>query len=110
MDEDNKLTGLPESDPDAEYTEPPAIRAERTKICDKCGERASRIASNNMGVTAYCSCGHWWAITVRPLANAMPISPPRGLSKETLVEPDWGKAYEDLEGADHDKVGPKQRR
>jgi len=109
MVDDDKLTGLPESDPSAEYEETPAIQAEKVKICDKCGKRATRVASNSGGVTAYCACGHWWAISTRPLANSMPMAPPRGLSKETLVEPDWDKAYEDMEGVNNDKVGPKRK-
>lgn len=109
MADDKDLVGLPESDPDEEYVGTPAIQSEQAKICDKCGERASRVASTGSGVTAYCACGYWWAITARPLANSLPMAPPRGLSKETLVEPDWDKAYEDMEGVDNDKVGPKRR-
>jgi hypothetical protein len=32
---------------------------------------------------------------------------PRGLRKETWVEPDWNLAFEDL-GDRNDKVGPKK--
>lgn len=101
--------GLPATDPTEEEVETAAIRAEQTRICDKCGNRAQRVSSNNTGVTAYCECGHWWAIASRPIGGALPITPVRGLSKETLVEPDWNKAFEDTEGVRNDEIGPKRK-
>lgn len=106
---DNMPKGLPEADPTEELTQTAAVRAEQTKICDKCGERAYRVASGMGGVTAYCSCGHWWVISSRPIGGVLPVTPPRGLSKQTLVEPDWDKAFEATEGARNGEVGPKRR-
>jgi len=109
MSDDRVPKGLPEADPTEALAEAPAVRSERAKICDKCGERAYRVASGRGGVTAYCACGHWWAITSKPVGGTLPLEAPRGLSKQTLVEPDWDKAFEDMEGASNDEVGPKRR-
>ena len=109
MTDESKLTGLPEFDPTEEYAETPAVRTERVRTCDDCGNKKPRIAATSSGVTAYCSCGKWWAISSAPIASTLPEVPPRGLSKTTLVEPDWNKAFDDTEGENHGEVGPKRR-
>jgi hypothetical protein len=101
--------GLPKADPTEELVETPAIRSERVRICDKCGKKAYRVSSGSSGVAAYCACGHWWAISSNAVGGTLPMTPARGLSKETLVEPDWDKAFEDMEGARNDEIGPKKR-
>lgn len=109
MTDGSNLKGLPKTDPTESLVETPAIRARRVRICDKCGKEAQRVAATGNGVAAYCACGHWWAISARSGGGALPMAPPRGLSKETLVEPDWDKAFEDLEGVFNDEVGPKRK-
>jgi hypothetical protein len=104
-----KPTGLPTADPTEEFAETPAVRSAKARTCDKCGNTEPRVSSGSTGVTAYCSCGHWWPIASQSLGGSLPIMPPRGLSKQTLVEPDWDKAYEDMEGVNNDEVGPKRR-
>lgn len=101
--------GLPLADPTEEADETPALQSERVRTCDKCGKKAFRLSSNRHGVMAYCSCGYRWAIAAQPLGGSLPLAPPRGLSKQTLIEPDWDKAFVDLEGETHGKVGPKRR-
>jgi len=109
MGERGAPKGLPLVDPTETIDETPAVRSEQAKICDKCGKKAYRVSSGAGGVAAYCTCGHWWAISSRPVGGTLPVTPPRGLSKQTLVEPDWDKAFENMEGAPNDAVGPKRR-
>jgi hypothetical protein len=82
------------------------------RFCKKCreegrGEVEGRVVSNSLGVNVYCRCGYQWPISSAALAPAMPDTMPRGLRKETWVEPDWNLAFEDL-GDRNDKVGPKK--
>ncbi len=108
MGDENKLKGLPEADPTEEAAEVPAIRSEAVRTCADCGNKNPRIASTNSGVTAYCSCGKFWPIASGGLSRTLPETIPRGISKTTLVEPNWDIAFEDL-GGPHGEVGPKRR-
>lgn len=68
------------------------------RICPDCGQPA-RIVANSYGVQAYCGpCGKDWPISGPRAATVQDIAAiPRGLSKQTLVEPDFSIAYEDDE-------------
>lgn len=84
----------------------PAVKAKRkrpdpvalSRKCDKCSGESVRVQSNFQERRAWCNnCGHNWAIS---MATSMVVRPEvfdRGLSKQTLVEPDWNLAYEDLD-------------
>lgn len=82
---------LPEAECEAKLT---ALDASRN--CMKCGQEA-RIVSNHLGVRAYCGpCKIDWPVS-GPLATPMPLSLPRGITKQTMIPPDTQLAYEDLE-------------
>ena len=68
--------------------------------CDKCGKEG-RVVSNRNGVRAYCVCGFNWGISLMALQPSLPLTGGRGISKETLVEPDWSLADEDLDAEEH---------
>lgn len=93
MAEDEEIFGLPA--PAQEVNENPVDKA---RLCQACGAE-SRVVSNRFGRTAYCGpCGTQWPISgpvVPPHAEAAFL--PRGLSKSTLVEPDYSIAFEDDE-------------
>ena len=102
------LRGLPDVDPTETPDEVPTFRQEKARICDKCGNKEPRIVSNSLGVSAHCPCGNKWAFTTRPMAPAIPMAPARGIGKQTLVEPNWDMAFENLGGPGNDKIGPKR--
>lgn len=67
---------------------------ERARKCPKCG-RDGRVVSNNCGVNVFCGpCKIHWPIANSPLQPELPLSVPRGLHKETRVEPDWSSAFD----------------
>ncbi len=102
--------GLPEADPTATVEGKPAIETSRT--CSDCKtNKHVRIVSNQNGVRAWCrKCKNNWGISSNPMAPPQTLIPPRGLSKQTLVEPDWNMANEDISGdTTHEQVGPKKR-
>jgi len=71
---------------------------DKARFCTQCGAEA-RIVSNRFGRTAYCGpCGTEWPISgpVVP-QHAVAGYLPRGLSKQTLLEPDYTMAFEDDE-------------
>jgi len=71
----------------------------RVTHCPKC-KRELRIVSNYLGVRAYCdTCKEQFPVASRPRRVEPAVSLPRGLHKRTLVEPDWGKAFEDIGGS-----------
>lgn len=74
-----------------------AVEAART--CEKCGSKNVRIFSNYNGRQAKCTeCKHWWSIAMVPAAAIVRGDlNVRGLSKRTVIEPDWNLAYEDLD-------------
>ena len=88
-----------------------AVRVQATREsmvhCRACGQKG-RTVSNSGGVNVYCNtCKTHWPISSAPLAKEVPLSQPRGLSKVTLVEPDWGIATETIGDVTNDEVGPK---
>ena len=76
-------------------------RAERSavdnaRICGRCGEEG-RVVSGYLGTQVYCGpCKIDWPISSTPAASAMPLAPPRGLNKVTLVEPNYDTAFEEI--------------
>lgn len=78
----------------------PTTQQERQ--CDRCGSKELRIGHGMQGIRAYCiSCKNEWGIAATTGSRSIPTYGGRGMSKQTLVEPDWGLAYED----DVDTVG-----
>lgn len=100
-----KPTGLPSTE------SRPASQHENflpgTRFCKKC-KREGRVVSNDMGINVYCLCGNQWPISSMPLCPSMPESMPRGLRKETRVEPNWDLAFEDIGGGANEQIGPKK--
>jgi len=82
---------------------------ERTRSCEKCG-KPGRLVSNQYGLHAYCVCGNDWPISSTPLRPNVPLSPMRGITKITSVEPDWDIAFREIGDTPNDKIGPKPRR
>jgi len=73
---------------------------EAASTCEKCGG-PTRIVSNYEGRRAWCNkCGHNWGISLAAVSLVPGGLETRGLSKRTLVEPDWNLAYEDLDEID----------
>lgn len=100
---DKRPTGLPKADP----TATPILKktVDRTRHCKQCGQEG-RVVSNSTGVNVYCGpCKIHWPISATPYSSGIPITGPRGLRKETIVEPDWNIADEE---DDHVTVGPKR--
>jgi hypothetical protein len=83
---------------------------EKFRACPDCNQE-TRIVSNFSGVTAYCGpCKKSWPISSMPRASILPVALPRGLSKQTLVEPDWSRAQDNPHGDPlNEQVGPKRR-
>lgn len=66
----------------------------KARTCPKCGKEG-RIVSNYAGVNGHCGpCKIHWPVTNSALRPEVPSSLPRGLSKQTAVEPDWSVAFE----------------
>jgi hypothetical protein len=86
-----KPSGLPGAKPSRGGPTP----WDRARQCDTCGEDG-RVLSDGSGIRIFCNtCKKQWPVSsssLRPLAIP---GPGRGLSKETVVEPDWSKAYDD---------------
>lgn len=95
--------GLVESEGESILPEEKTVTNKRQELkCDKCGSTEIRIGHNQFGIRAYCtSCKHQWGIAATTGSPRVPTYAGRGMSKETLVEPEWGLAYED----DVDTVG-----
>jgi hypothetical protein len=80
----------------------PATASRRTH-CHKCGS-ALRIVSNYLGVNAHCAkCKEVFPVASTAKRVEPVLSLPRGLRKRTMVEPDWGKAFEDIGGSNDDQ-------
>jgi hypothetical protein len=101
-------TGLPPVDGAAFGEQKTAL--EKSRVCPDCGKE-TRIFSNHTGVKATCNtCKKTWSISMMPMNPPVPHSPPRGLHKQTLVQPDWDKAYDEIgESSDEDVRRPKKR-
>lgn len=79
---------------------PKAKGIDTARICPTCKQEA-RVVANNLGVRAYCGpCKTDWPITLTPMGPSLPLSMGRGMSKQTLVEPDWSLAWADLDDDD----------
>jgi hypothetical protein len=90
------LSGLPieKPAPDSQEEEDLASNIKRSRTCPTCGKNA-RIVSNYLGINAHCgTCRRHWPVANSALRPEVPSSLPRGLSKQTSVEPDWNKAFE----------------
>jgi len=100
-----KPTHLPR--PGAQAAGSPAqLAAKNVRICKSCGKEG-RVVSNSVGVNVWCQCGNRWPISSSPVAPPMVEQLPRGLSKQTLVEPDWELAYRETGDTPDGKIGPK---
>jgi hypothetical protein len=92
----SKPTGLPEVAglPDVPETQEKENPINKGRRCPQCKKEA-RVVSNRSGVQAYCGpCKIDWPISSAARGAEVPLSAPRGLRKETIVEPDWDKAYD----------------
>jgi hypothetical protein len=82
---------------------------EQMVTCQTCGEKG-RVVSNRSGVNVFCNtCKIHWPISSVSLAKDLPVTAPRGLRKETIVEPDWTMAETEIGDASNEQVGPKRR-
>jgi hypothetical protein len=81
---------------------------DRLRICPKCNKEG-RVVSNSLGRSVTCNpCKFSWPISTLPMDQmTKPEDTLRGLSKQTVVEPDWDMAYDDEIGGKH---GPPERR
>jgi hypothetical protein len=102
--------GLPKGDPTEEASEVPIHKSAKARTCKVCGRTDARITSNSSGMGAYCACGNSWPLAAKSMSSTLPVTPSRGLSKQTRVEPDWDRAFDDLEGDAYEQVGPKRKR
>ena len=104
----SNLRGLPPIDSSMKEDDRPAL--DKARYCPTC-RREARIVSNTYGIEAYCGpCKKNWPIS--STSNVLMTAPnlPRGLSKQTLVEPDWNRAQEDTHGDPlNEQIGPKRR-
>jgi len=95
-DEKKLITGLPASKPNTDSLHEESLSAafNRNRTCPQCGKQG-RIVSNNLGVNGHCGpCRIHWPIANSPLRPETPGAAPRGLHKETSVEPDWSLAFD----------------
>lgn len=73
---------------------------QKARLCPGCGKEG-RVVSNRLGVNVYCGpCKRHWPVTNGPLRPETPVSVPRGFRKQTLVEPNWDLAFDDIQGPD----------
>ena len=74
---------------------------EKGRICPTCQGKA-RIVSNHRGLSGHCfKCKNSWPLASSALQPVSPVAPERGLSRQTVVEPDWNIAFEEI-GAGND--------
>lgn len=97
-DDDPKkpISGLPPPKPTTDSIEEStfASNLEKARNCPRCS-RPGRVVSNNVGVNVHCGpCKIHWPLANSPLRPEIPAALPRGLSKQTSVEPDWSVAYD----------------
>ena len=105
----NRPKGLPEVDPSAVAGDVSAI--EKARICPTCKGK-TRIYTNSSGRFAHCgSCKTHFPISLGPAAQEITMTFPRGLHKQTFVEPDWNKAFDGGSGDQlNEQIGPKKRK
>jgi hypothetical protein len=71
--------------------------------CPKCGN-SLRVVSNYLGVHAHCdNCKDFFPVASTARRVEPTLNLPRGLRRRTLVEPDWGKAFEEIGDSSDDK-------
>jgi len=90
------IVGLPPVKPSTDSMQETNLQNnfERARNCPKCG-KPGRIVSNNCGVNVHCGpCKIHWPISNSPLRPETPGAAPRGLHKETSMEPDWNLAFD----------------
>lgn len=74
----------------------PGSPTTRLTHCPKC-DCQLRIVSNYLGVHSHCDpCKEVYPVSSSARRKEPIMNRPRGLRKVTLVEPDWGKAIEDI--------------
>jgi hypothetical protein len=98
----------PEGLPDAPI-ETSCSAMDKARFCPTCKVEA-RIVSNYLGINAFCpQCKENWPISATPMKLEIPIGPARGMSKVTLVEPDWNMALDSNYGSSNEQVGPRRK-
>lgn len=85
------------------YDLPPPVQEvsasplDSSRVCSKCGQEG-RVVSNELGVNVFCNhCKTHWPVSMAKVQEGAVALMPRGLSKQTLVEPDTSIAFEDDE-------------
>lgn len=99
-----KPTGLP-----APVKEVKKDSSKGARVCPKCNQEC-RIVSNELGVSAHCNhCKEFWPISgaLNP-PNKIPLVGPRPMVKQTMVEPDWERAFDDIEEYEHEATRRKE--
>jgi hypothetical protein len=104
----SNLKGLPKTDP--AFLSEGTLAIDRARICRDCGNE-TRLVSNSEGIEAYCGpCKKHWPVASTPMETVSFPTTARGLSKQTLVEPDWNRAFDSPQGDPlNEQIGPKQR-
>ena len=81
--------------PDAKAKIAPRSAKEAARICEKCQSTSVRVWSDAYGQHAQCGhCKHFWGISMAASMIIPSQAFERGLSKQTIVEPDWNLAFE----------------
>lgn len=89
--------GPPEDLPEVTAKRAPADAVKASRICEKCSSTSVRINSTHEGRRAWCNqCGHNWGISMATSMHVRDGILSRGITKRTLVEPDWNLAFEDI--------------
>lgn len=87
----------------------PLFHRKEVVTCPKCGQKG-RVVSNSLGVNVHCvKCKTHWPISSTPMVPVVPPTPPRGITKTVLVEPNWDIALENDGDVANEQVGPKKR-
>src|SRR5574337_1146500 len=69
-----------------------------SRICPSCGKEASRIVSNLNGRQGYCGpCKVDWPIGPPVASIGLPIKGRNATGKQSVVQPDWNLAFEDID-------------
>lgn len=65
------------------------------RICPSCGKEG-RVVSNHLGTNVFCGpCKRHWPIASGSKQEMIIPNLPRGLRKETRIEPDWDMAFDE---------------
>lgn len=80
---------VPDGLPEVDYGTPKVSPVDKAKFCPDCGKEG-RVASNHLGRRGYCYyCKIDWPISGPRTHDLVANYGPRGIGKQTLVEPDW---------------------